>query len=620
MIKELINFTKSIDTGITDNSGSITNGLHIFVDQNDDGELFVSKLIDSNEEIAFIDLMKILNYEKHSAYLNMNKQQKFDKSQKVHSANPFCFSFNFSLGNNKKEIENNLKKKIELKELSNSLKIESKNFKIEEVKKSIPNYFINAKRLCLQNPTDYDVLIHKFEIFCRDNLLDLIKYENQDDLSKNIYRKRYENLGEKEYVKTYLVCVPMQAWEDAYQYYFSSEYPQDKNTVNDFFCATYNQKKPFLIHHTASFDTSFQFKGMEATVIKQFEGLAKTKPKFFPNPLPIFIDKDELNRDVISIFKENGKYGYKEIIEKLLNSHHEDLSNYYLLNWFYGKEFQVIDIDFVSQFEYKLKDPLAIHNLLEIKEKDGKTDKRYPLIKTVFDLEEQVLKKLIENKSFKVDYFKDLDPEDYKDRTRTPNILYSNRFISFSKYRKAVYDYVYKSQRNSIDGTAFHEMIFNSILDDVKNNNDYGIKEKLNIWYSLFDYFNPKKNINMINKLKEYQDFVSAIIEDEELKDITDEKFAFAAGQVIEYILSKSKSADNSYNLLEPYLQQSKCAEFKKAIANDFGRYKHENFSKNFEKVAAFVLSYETSANLKHLLPQILSGAFAKNQLFSTNK
>lgn len=123
----------------------------------------------------------------------------------------------------------------------------------------------------------------------------------------------------------------------------------------------------------------------------------------------------------------------------------------------------------------------------------------------------------------------------------------------------------------------------------------------------------------MVNKLKEYQDFVRALIDEQEPAGITDEKFAFAAGQVIEYILSKSKSADNSFSLLEPYLQQSKCAEFKKAIANDFGRYKHENFSKNFEKVAAFVLSYETEANLKHLLPQILSGAFAKNQLFSSN-
>ena len=162
-------------------------------------------------------------------------------------------------------------------------------------------------------------------------------------------------------------------------------------------------------------------------------------------------------------------------------------------------------------------------------------------------------------------------------------------------------------------------MVFSSIKDDIKNSNGYGVKNKFNIWYSLYEYFNTNNKINMVNNLKEYQSFVAAIIADEPLTDITDEKFAFAAGQVIDYILSKSKSADTSYNLLEPYLQQSKCDEFKRAITNDFGRYKHENFSKNFKKVAAFALSYETSANLKHLLPQLLSGVFSKNQLFSSN-
>ena len=218
---------------------------------------------------------------------------------------------------------------------------------------------------------------------------------------------------------------------------------------------------------------------------------------------------------------------------------------------------------------------------------------------------------MLASKYKKLDYFGDLNKDDYAKLDLT--------FTSYCKYRKAIYDYIYKSQRNTIDNRVFHEMIFNAILDDIKNGNDYGVKEKLNIWYSLFEFFNIKTNVSMVNKLKEYQDFVAAIIGDEQLTDISDEKFAFAAGQTIEYIISKSMSADNSYNLLEPYLQKARCDEFKRAIANDFGRYKHKMFSRNFEKVAAFVLSYETETNLKNLLPQILSGVFTKNQLFSTN-
>jgi CRISPR-associated protein Csh1 len=238
----------------------------------------------------------------------------------------------------------------------------------------------------------------------------------------------------------------------------------------------------------------------------------------------------------------------------------------------------------------------------------------------VFEFEFNVFKPLLQNKFFQLDYFKELDPEDFKDRKVVPNKISDNTFISFSKYRKAVYDYVYKSQRQTIDGKMFDEMVFNGIKDDIKQNNGYGVKTKLNIWYSLYEHFNSKtKNIKtMASELKSYQKFVEDLTNDAaDLANSTDKQFAFAAGQVIYYILGKSKSGDNSYQLLEPYLQQSKCSEFKKAIANDFARYKHENFSKNYERAASFVLSYQTEENMKHLLPEILSGVFAKNQLFS---
>jgi CRISPR-associated protein Csh1 len=164
----------------------------------------------------------------------------------------------------------------------------------------------------------------------------------------------------------------------------------------------------------------------------------------------------------------------------------------------------------------------------------------------------------------------------------------------------------------------FNEMVFNGIKDDIKQGNEYGVKEKLNIWYSIYDYFNPKNNISMASKLEFYQKFVDELTNELTTgANASDAEFAFAAGQVIYYILEKSKSADSSYLLLEPYLQKSRCSELKQAIANDFARYKHENFSKNFDKVASFVLTYETDTNIKQLLPELLSGFFAKNQLFS---
>lgn len=643
MIKELINFTDSLDEEFK-NLGSLPKeGLHILIKSivNEAGEVnidfenfkyeqFSKKQKDEPSE--FLNHCKLLH--QNAWCIDTNKC--FDLPTKaIHTCSPFAVGFKREhLEGGTKFKENEGKKKQVYDRFDDYFNKAFALFEKEEEKEK----YILFQHLFTHN--HFSRILAKIEneqTAIRQNL------ERKNEQLKNEF-KESKDKGQKETLKekiaqteqeflkvnpledsSYLIfyfAVPLELYRSVHKKYLDDKLfnTEKYNTVPDAdgliygtnnFLNSFNSNMPFLMHQTASFDISGRISNVEAKLLNDLKNMFPNKT--LPNPLPIFIYKDEMLQDkVIGIFRESGfKFGYKEIIQKLVDDNEEDISNYYLLFWqntIDGIIFR--DFDFVSRFEYKYKDALIIQNLFDIKEKGGKENKHYPLIKTIFDFEQQVFKLLIQSKYLRVDYFGDLNKEDYAKLDMT--------FISYSKYRKVVYDFVYKSQRNIISGNIFYEMAFNSILDDVKNSNEYGVKEKLNIWYSLYEYFNPKQKINMINKLKEYQDFVGAIIADEPLTDITDESFAFAAGQVIEYILSKSKSADNSFNLLEPYLQQSKCSEFKKAIANDFGRYKHENFSKNFEKVAAFVLSYETDTNLKHLLPQILSGVFAKNKLFST--
>jgi CRISPR-associated protein Csh1 len=162
-------------------------------------------------------------------------------------------------------------------------------------------------------------------------------------------------------------------------------------------------------------------------------------------------------------------------------------------------------------------------------------------------------------------------------------------------------------------------------LDEVKNGKHkerFNILNKLNIWFSLYEHFdntNNQTNKNMASKLTDYQQVMADLVSGTaDVSTLKDEDFMFAAGQVIEYLRSKSKSGDTSYKLLVPYLQKTSAKELKRVIANDFARYKHENFSRNFENVASIVLTYETDVNIKEYLPELLSGIFSKNQLFSS--
>jgi CRISPR-associated protein Csh1 len=645
MIKELINFTENLDEEFKNLGSMPKEGLHIRMKLvvSESGETSIDTSDFEYEQYSKKQKSKVSDIMSQCKLLHQNAwcidtNKCFDLPTKaIHTCSPFAVAFKQEHLEGGAKFQENIGKKKQIYERFGEYF--NKAFDLfenkEDAEKYVPfKYFFTNNTftsILKRIDTDYSTQRIKFEeelLQIKEQLKNCIDKTQKEEFKIQAALIEQEILKVKpledsDYILFYL-DLPLDLYKKLHKRYLGGKLfvidkyntPADENGIvygASNFMNGLNGNMPFLIHQTAPFDISGRISNIDAKTLYDLQNIFPNKT--LPNPLPVFIYKEEIQRKVIGIFKESKfKFSYKEIIQKLVEDNSEDIGNYYLLFWQNTKDGIVFkDFDFVTTFEYSISrdKPLAILNLFEIKEKGGKDNKHYPIIHNIFDFEQQIMKPFIQNKYLRIDYFGDLNKDDYAKLDLT--------FSSFSRYRKAIYDYVYKSQRNTVDGHMFDEMVFNAIKDDIKNNNDYGIKEKLNIWYSLYEYFNTKNRINMVNKLKDYQDFVATILADEPLADISDEKFAFAAGQVIEYILSKSKSADNSYNLLEPYLQQSKCAEFKRAIANDFGRYKHENFSKNFEKVAAFVLSYETSANLKHLLPQILSGVFSKNQLFSTN-
>lgn len=639
MIKELVQFTASLGEEFKNLGTLPKEGLHICIKtvteqsgqnnidmENFEYELYFKK---QKEEISdFLNYCKLLL--QNAWCIDTNKC--FDLPTKaIHTCSPYAVAFKREHLEGGTKYKDNIGKKKQIYERFDEYF--NKAFGLL-TNKADNEKIINFKHFFIHN--SFSAILQKIEkkhSLKREQLeQQLISVKGQIKASKNTSTKeeiknvvndieqqllKVRRLEESDYIIFYL-DVPFTEYQQAHKKYLDDKlfntalYNTKPNAEGVIFGTSnfmngFNSNMPFLMHQTATFDISGRISNIEARLLYELINIFPNKT--LPNPLPIFIYQEELQKKAIAIFRESeNRFGYKEIIQALLQKDSDEISNYYLLFWQNTIEGIVFrDFDFVSRFDYKLPSPVAIQNLFEIKEKGGNENKHYPLINTTFDIEEQIFKKLIQNKYLRLDYFGELKKEDYEELDLT--------YFSYCKYRKAVYDYVYKSQRNTIDGKVFYEMIFNSILDDVKNSYEYGIRNKLNIWYSLYQYFNSQQKISMANKLKEYQDFVAAIISEEPITEITDEKFAFAAGQVIEYIQSNSESNDNSYNFLEPYLQQAKCDEFKRAIANNLGRYKHKIFTNKFEKVAAFVLTHETSVNLKNLLPQVLSGVFAKNQL-----
>lgn len=621
MIREIINFTNDLLADypkIEQVKKKPDPGLHVFVDIDKDGNWTNELLVKGKDYVYFngknTDIAmwnECIRYQEASAYITMNKVKSFDPKQKIHSCSPFSVAYNFNFNDeDKKSLGIKKTKKGErlsdAEKKENNKKIKQERWKI--VKESIEAYKRNSMSIYQITGSEYESMVNNF-------------YKVYDNIIENITKhvEEYDLLSEKDYIHVYLRSIPIEVQEE-----YHNNYVQDNllnNKVNETtgtigFLTSYNSKKPFLNHLTGITPQGYNQLSSNDDALMLFKFEKMWKRKCFPNPLPIIVDKRELNKKMVKLFNDIDKpFSYHEIIRELFaESNCKDKPCYYLLN---STGMQINDLDFVPIFRYELG--RTIENIMESGyPKDGKFEETPSVrLDNIFDFERVVARTIFNNalvkitdESYTTNYFGEINPKYVKGGHFMRQLII--------KYRKAFYDFIYKSQQNAITASMFDDMMYESILSNVRydkvktkyfsNNNN--IKDKLNIWFSLYDYFN-KNEIYMTSKVKELKDKIRAIASGE--ADITSaEEFAFAAGQLVSYLLDRSVASDKDYSMLEPYLQKAKSAQLQDAIAHAITIYKHDIkiYKGKFENLASNVLADGSNVEMKPLLKFFLAGCF----------
>ncbi|MCB9355066.1 MAG: hypothetical protein H6575_10915 [Lewinellaceae bacterium] len=616
MIKELVQFTADIlEDPVFRNLGvAPKEGLHIVLHIEKDEEQtrilekpafagLYTKKADMSEW-----LLRCTDWWKASTMLGVVDTFKvFDVPAKaIHTVSPFCIGVKrTNLEGGSQYAENQLKGKTQVYDRINA-------------------YF--AKAVALLDAAEDKIIADAFRIALNDRT----KVQGWLDGTGV-----FQDLKDGNYVVFYL-DLPLERYELANQKYLkeklfnTADYNVPDEADPEVLHGTSNwlnsfpMKKPFLTHQSATFDIAGRISSKEAQMLQEFSEMNSRRPKLFPNPLPLFILYDE-RRCAFKIFKEDALTGedkrksYLEIIGELQKEHSGEVGNYYLLFLLGG---EIRDFDYVSRFEFNLRSdgsPWLIQDMFNI----GQELKIY----TVKDLQEQILPPMFNNslvvrrkdKDWIFHWFDDIEPAYCKSH---------NTFLLAMKFRKAFYDFIYKSKRQGITGNAIREILLTGILDDIRldeykngrNSEGYNIRLKLNLLFSIHQFFSSKTNPTFmpenITSLRANLDRVaegSAQIE-------TDEQFAFAAGQVVDRIFYESNTADRSYKYLEPFLSQSDPERFKIAIGNFIKRYKHVEFPPRFRNTCSDVLTYPLQGDLQKLLPVFLAGAFSKSQLYWEKK
>lgn len=592
MKTELVNFINDLPSEVHSYNLTLDEGLYVFVDLDENGNLIglekeIYRKPKEGEGEMNPFLKKCLDIQIYIQPVSPAKI--FNPNKKIFNAScsPFALCFK------KKILEKNIA------EGTNIIK------EIEQYFKIASNYVITDA---------YKKWLEQFKTFCMKSLLTQI-----------IPLEEYKNLKADSAINIFLKAPTLQDNETVYETYLLSnvfnkdEYSKPVDNVIYGIAdslSSFSDKKMFWKHKTAPFEFNYRITSADAKAIWQFFQLRK---RILPNPIPIFIDKKELNGKVVALLKEDNKIKYSEIIKNLFENpeYQKDLGNYYLL--FFQRN-ELIDLDFVPSFKYSLENM----SLVEVFPLGGKITKQ---IKNVFQFEQDVANRIFNNQlitetkagGFWLKYFGEIEYSKY---------ITDNTHNQLLKYRKAFYDFIYKSKYESIQDFMFQDIMLKGVLDEIRadeykdrnHTKEYAIKEKLNIWFSLYNYFdNAKSKTDMINKTKTLLEKTKMITQNETQGIENDEEFAFASGQLIRYLLGQSEAGDRSHALLEPFLQKTEPNLYKLAIARAFETYKHAiPFYKgtarySFDRIMSQVMGFEPdTVNMKELLPLILAGYFSE--------
>lgn len=596
MIHEIKNFVDNLTEEDFSRNLKLKEGIYVLVDIEKKGEGYILKnekeIFLTQENIALCDGKD--KVENENLFLNLLVNIKpvspakiFNPNKKIYniSCSPFALAFN------------------------------KKNFvdKSQEVLiKELSQYFQSAERY-VTDP-QHQIWFYDFKGYCLNHLHDLLERLPE-----------YQEAKSSTSIYIFLKKPSLEDFVQTHQAYLAEKvFNKDKfnvETSNATFgisdsLSGFNDKKMFLKHHSAPLEYNYRVSGEVAMQLWRFFQLQQNKQ--IPNPVPIFVDKQELNEKMISIFNtEEKKIGHSEMIKKILShSGQKDLQDYYLIYFLGTKGSRVADIDFIPVFRYEEKEA-------KIEAVFGKQG--IQKIENVFDLENHVFNKIFNGQLKTATWLKYFGEIKYD-----PKYITDTCYNQLLRYRQSVYDFIYKSKRQAITAVMFDDMMLQGVLDDLRydenkdknHSKDYAIKEKLNIWFSLYNFFTNTTQINRKNMANRTYEILNQLKElsenDTHLQDGDDEAFAFAAGQIIWKLLIQSQASNRTHALLEPFLQKVEVSQFKLAIVRTFEMYKHELrlYTKKYEfdKIMSEVMGYEPrESNMKKLLPFILAGYFAKS-------
>lgn len=263
----------------------------------------------------------------------------------------------------------------------------------------------------------------------------------------------------------------------------------------------------------------------------------------------------------------------------------DDLYGYYL-RLKKGTEVEIIDFDIINDYKFILDKQFKLHNVVSLDEKYLEDN-----YKTYIDKKEIQL--LLDNFMFSKflinNYFNEPGDISIKDNILKRNILLC---------RNKIFNYIYKG-----DEVGLYKVLDKSLEDLINENIKQGryIKatHQFNLKISLKNYFEGGENMaDIIHKIKE--DLREKINSNQTQSIKQDDEYYFAVGQLVNYLLSKSKSKNTPHHLINSFINAKNDKFIKDKLRVLYKKYNYDDNmnGKRVKNLYAMILSYTPEGNI----------------------
>lgn len=226
------------------------------------------------------------------------------------------------------------------------------------------------------------------------------------------------------------------------------------------------------------------------------------------------------------------------------------------------KEVKIREVEYVSRYHTELEQPFKYHNYLERKDTFGKA--QYGTAHSVSEMV-GVLDEVLFSNWLRKNLFTEAKDLKVTDDGLKQNLL---------RARKMIFRWQYLGETNGLP-QMLDEVSKRAVLGAVRENGIERAARRLNMRLSLKKYFKQNKEGTM--EVKDIRELIEGKINGEGSQEFeSDEEFFYGVGQMIYYLLTKSKAGNKKMSLANPFLNARTVDVIKDKLNKLFIKYNYE--------------------------------------------